>query len=458
MGEGYFTRRRGAFKAVLTVQANPSATITATSPRATYSGTANATTGLVSFEIKRKGTYTITTNNGGAYDAENNVTSVNVSNHGQAFTGQLIKINIPSSLSVGNYSSNALTAYFTRPSANWSGVNLRRNTGSAPTTRSAGTSVYTGNGNTGIVLNSTSTVTGYTNTGLTASTTYYYSIFSYLTINGVNYYTTAYKSASGTAAYYIGTILTKYATESWSVPTGWRTVQVFGVGGGGGGAGSGTTLSHGGGGGGYTKISSNISVTPSETLGVTIGAGGSGGSNGAGGNGGQTKLTRGTTALFYADGGQGGRPDVHVGVNQQSGGNGGSGGGVSAFFDSRYTSYAHNAVAGGSNGSTPASGSSGLNSTWTSGTGQGTTTKAWGSGTLYAGGGGGGGQYAYSYGTKLGAAGGSGGGGAGSSSDSQAGVSGTANTGGGGGGGFDGMTNTNGGSGGSGIMLIKCVA
>ena len=449
--DGFFSRRRGSFKATLTVQANPSATITATSSRAVYTGTANATTGLVSFEIKKKASYTITTNNTGANDAENNVTTVNVDRSGQTYTAQIIKINVPSSLSVGNYSSNALTAYFTRPSSNWTGVNLRRNTGSAPTNRTAGTSVYTGNGNTGIVLNNSSTVTGYTNTGLTANTTYYYSIFSYLTINGTNYWTTTYKSASGTAANYVGTVSTISSTQSWSVPTGWRTIQIFAVGGGGGGGYGGNY--GGGGGGGYAGTSGNINVTPGASYTATIGSGGSAGtsSSNAGGTGGTTSLG----SLFSKGGGQGAQfyqANERGYVGYHSGGDGGSGGGAKPCTSEG--SYQDGGANGGSNGDH--GGNSQYNNTpryYIGGTGQGPTTKAWGNGTLYAGGGGGGGHTA-SHGPG---SGGSGGGGTGAYSGA-AGSNGSANTGGGGGGGWCGTTKTNGGKGGSGIMLIKCVA
>ena len=303
MGTGFYPRRKGAFKAYLSVQANPGATITAASSRATYTGTANATTGLISFEVKKKGTYTLTTNNTGSYDAEGNVTSVSVTRSGQSYSGQIVKINTPSSLGVSNYSSNALTAWWGRPSSNWTGVNLRRNTGSAPANRTAGTSVYTGAGNSGIVVNSSTTVNGYTNTGLTAETMYYYSVFSYLTINGTNYWTTTYQSGAATAHNYVGTVKTITSTQSWSVPSGWRTIQVFAVGGGGGGGFGGNTA--GGGGGGYAGTSGNISVTPGTSYTVTIGGGGAGGTSSSnnGGTGGTTSLG----SLFSKAGGQGGQ-------------------------------------------------------------------------------------------------------------------------------------------------------
>lgn len=452
--DGYFSRRRGAFKAYLTVQANPSATVTAASDRATYSGVANGTTGLVTLEIKKKGVYTLTTNNTAGSGADGNTSTVNVAKTGGGYNGQMVKINVPASLAVGNYSSNALTAYWARPTSNWSGVNLRRNTGSAPNNRNTGTSVYSGVGNAGIALNASSTVNGYTNTGLSASTTYYYSIFSYLNINGATYWATTYRTGSATAANYVGLITTITGTRNWSIPTGWRQIQLFGVGGGGGGAG-GFTSARGGGGGGYTKTSSAISVTPGTSYPIHIGAGGRGGlADGTAGSsathGGGTGESTTFGSLFSVGGGYGGWYNkTPNGSSGQSGGSGGSGGGAQGRWQSD-SSLISNGAAGGSNGLNGGSVQSYRDGRmWDGGYGQGSTTRAWGSssGTLYAGGGGGGGW------NMSGGAGGSGGGGNGGSTST--GYNGTANTGGGGGGG--GGSNA-GGSGGSGILLIKCVA
>ena len=188
----------------------------------------------------------------------------------------------------------------------------------------------------------------------------------------------------------------------------------------------------GGGGGGYTKTMTNISMAASTSYNIVIGAGGAAGSgdNASGSAGGTTQISNITDASV--SGGSGG--------TYEAGGNGGSGGGASAYHkqwtvipctankraclsvSDEYT----NATAGASNG-----GSS-------SGTGQGRTTREFGSstGTLYAGGGGGGAENNTS---GSNAAGGSGGGGAGH-------TAGAANTGGGGGGGS---------AGGSGIVIIR---
>ena len=188
----------------------------------------------------------------------------------------------------------------------------------------------------------------------------------------------------------------------------------------------------GGGGGGYTKTMTNISMAASTSDNIVIGAGGAAGSDddASGSAGGTTQISNITDASV--SGGSGGA--------YEAGGNGGSGGGASAYHkqwtvipctanrraclsvSDEYT----NATAGASDG-----GSS-------SGTGQGRTTREFGSstGTLYAGGGGGGAENNTS---GSNAAGGSGGGGAGH-------TAGAANTGGGGGGGS---------AGGSGIVVIR---
>lgn len=456
--DGYFSRRRGAFKAYLTVQANPSATVTASSDRATYSGTADATTGLVTLEIKKKGVYSLATTNNANSNAEDNTATVNIDKTGGRYNGQMVKINVPDSLTVANYSSNALTAYWGKPSTNWSGVNLRRNTSSAPTNRNAGTSIYSGVGNADIVVNSSTKVNGYTNTSLTADTTYYFSIFSYLNINGITYYSTTYRTGNATAANYVNKVVELKSTQTWNVPTGWRSIQIFGVGGGGGGAG-GANSARGGGGGGYTKTSSSISVTPGKGYSVEIGNGGRGGladgtvytsGTHAGASGNKTRLLDGSTVLFEVSGGSGGKHGLTPnGSSGKSGGDGGSGGGAQGRYQSD-SSLISNGAAGGSNGTDGGSRQAYRDGRmWDGGTGQGSTTRAWGSssGTLFAGGGGGGGW------NMSGGAGGDGGGGSGGTG--RTGYNGTANTGGGGGGGGDSYA---GGSGGSGIMLIKCVA
>lgn len=443
--DGYFSRRRGSFKAFLTVQANPGNVVTATGPRMTYSGTADSV-GRITFEIKKKDTYTITTNSGANSDAEGNTPTVNVNKTGMSFSAQMVKITVPTALYVGNYSSNVLTPYWGRPSANWTGCNIRRSTSAAPTDRATGSSVYSGTGNS-IALTSSSTVNGYNDGGLTANTKYYYSIFSYLTIGSTTYWSTTYRTASGTAYNYVDAIVSITSTSTWTVPTGWRSMKVFVVGGGGGG-------NRGGGGGGYTRTSGAFSVTPGAAYTATVGAGGAAN----GGNGGTTSFNSIEPAkeIISAAGGYGGGT-----AYANNGGNGGSGGGAMGI--DRGDQYDCGGTAGGTNG-----GSAKDNVYYTGaaqahtikgGSGQGSTTRAWGSssGTLYAGGGGGGATGRH----YTGGSGGAGGGGDGSSDYTIAGSNGTANTGGGGGGGAYNSSSgsrSNGGSGGSGIILVQCVA
>ena len=442
------------WSSAVTVQANPSAVVTltlSTNSNIKYSATANSSTGVANVTVLSSGTYNISSNNGGSFGVEGNNSSVSVT--GSTASARFVKINIPGSLAVGNYSTNVLTAYWTRPSSNWTGCNVRYASGStAPANRNSGTNLATGAGNT--IYLTTTAVNGYNTGSLSASTTYSFAIFSYITINGTSYWCATSRTASKATASYTGTILTKTATENWTVPTGWRTIQVFGVGGGGGGGGN-AQLSRGGGGGGYTKTSGNLSVTPGQVYKVTIGAGGSAGNGGNGGGGGTTTLvlnSNGST-VFTVNGGQGGQTTAGKSstTTSQSGGNGGSGGGAAGWSYSDYPTV--NATSGAADGGSASGHTTYRTGYWNGGTGQGTTTRAWGNnnGTLYAGGGGGGRDSS----TYSGGSGGSGGGGSGTSSTSTAGTNGTANTGGGGGGG---STSSNGGSGGSGIMLIKCVA
>lgn len=198
--------------------------------------------------------------------------------------------------------------------------------------------------------------------------------------------------------------------------TGKNGVDIHCLGGGSGGATG--SYAHGGG-GGYTSTVKGYSLA-SNTLYITVGAGGSkasgSGSSGAGGTSSVKLNSSSGTVIASASGGT----STSSGSGKRAG-SGGSGGGYWG-------------AAGGSNGGS-GSGSYG-------GYGQGTTTRDFGetSGTLRAGGGSG-----QDYTT-----GGSGGGGAGGSSSSSYGSAGTANYGGGGGGGYK-----SGGAGGSGIIIIR---
>lgn len=119
------------------------------------------------------------------------------------------------------------------------------------------------------------------------------------------------------------------ASGSFVVPAGVTSLEVLYVGGGGGGGsggtnGGGTGVQGGGGGAGAQPITTILAVTASDTLTVTIGAGGTGPSapntisGTAGGSGGNTTIT-GTGVDLYAPGGSGG-----------AGGNGNEGGAAPA--------------------------------------------------------------------------------------------------------------------------------
>ena len=87
---------------------------------------------------------------------------------------------------------NKINFSWTNPSSNYTGVMIRANTGSAPTTTSTGTQVYLGVG--------TNTAAGATNTsGLVSlsissnsSTTYYFSIWGYYKSGSTTYYSPTY--------------------------------------------------------------------------------------------------------------------------------------------------------------------------------------------------------------------------------------------------------------------------
>ena len=258
---------------------------------------------------------------------------------------------------------------------------------------------------------------------------------SYLSTNTTYYWRVRYKASDGTwSSYSTASTFTTAAAFGF-------TANVFLVGGGGGAAGSGY-VAGGGGGGGYTTNASPF-LGVGNTFTITIGGGGGG--SGYGGTASQGSSTTangggGFGTNYSAAGGYGGNYST-------SGGPGGSGGGGGHY------SWRNppGGGAGGSNG-----GNGGSNAEFSGGSGQGTTTYAFGDSglTLYAGGGGGGGGN-WDGGSGQGGAAGAGGGGAGSNAGGG-GNAGATNTGGGAGapGGNNGGSTT-GPSGGSGIAIIR---
>lgn len=238
------------------------------------------------------------------------------------------------------------------------------------------------------------------------------------------------------------------SSGTFTVPKGVKSVDVFLVGGGGSGGTSSSSgfnsekhyAAGGGGGGGYTKTIKGISVTPGQSHSIVVAAGASkpsgsvlGGTQGGTSSAFNNNAVGGYCGTLYSG-------DNNAQYSKHS--NGGSGGGSPTITHagSVFTWLWYAGNDGASNGGSCAT---------FGGSGQGTTTRAFGesSGTLYSGGGGGGGlTYTENFNSETtgpykGGSGGGGNGGIGS------GVNGTAGTGGGGGGG--------GSNGGSGCVIIR---
>ncbi|MSY43133.1 MAG: hypothetical protein F2645_05035, partial [Actinobacteria bacterium] len=216
----------------------------------------------------------------------------------------------------------------------------------------------------------------------------------------------------------------------WQVPAGVTSIDGFVVGGGGGG---GTDGGSGGGGGGYHPRN-GIVVTPGEILTIRVGDGGSPGIwQGAASTSGQSSfVSRSTTQLISANGGQ-------AGVSAPNGSLGGAGGTSTGGF------------AGGSGGTA----SNGASSRGTTGA-VGAVNYFLGVVNEYSGGGGGGiwDSGSNNWSSILGASGGGDGCDARSTNSNTTGFPGRVNSGGGGGAGCAGLQ-TNGGRGGSGIAMIR---
>ena len=342
------------------------------------------------------------------------------------------------SFSAAVYSSAAITFTWQNPAKGpFSGIIIVGKTGSYPTSITDGTRYYKGAGNNSVASGTSSA----TVSGFASGATYYFRAFSYAVKDGAEWVS---------ATTYTATVATTKGQQSFTssttftIPAGVRSIDLFCVGGGsGGGAGDSIapTNAGGGGGSGYTTTQKSISVTPGQLINIVIGAGGAGGDPNASGvsqAGGLTKVIINGQDYCIANGGSG----IYAG-----GGKGGSGGGGAGRMTSGTSQSAGNGGADGSDGATGyASG----------GTGQRTTTRAFGesSNTLYAGGGGGGGNGQRANSDR--GFGGAGGGGNGSDAMGNSGSNGTAGTGGGGGGGYQYGRNPGFGyAGGSGICLIR---
>jgi hypothetical protein len=221
---------------------------------------------------------------------------------------------------------------------------------------------------------------------------------------------------------------TTAGTFTFTVPAGVTSISAVVIGGGGGGAGADNAQirneTNGGGGGGGLAYGT-ISVTPGETLNITVGTGGNGGAaDGNGGAGGTSTIVRSATTLLSGGGGTGGTyrnngnstGGASGGTARIGGGSGGAGGAQS-----------NNSGATGGGGAGGYSGNGGAGGAFNSA----------GSASTGAGGGGGGGYNTTSNTLRAGGGGGTG--------ILGSGADGTAGTGGSGGGGGGGSSGTSGG-------------
>lgn len=267
------------------------------------------------------------------------------------------------------------------------------------------------------------------------STTYYFTAISQARTSVADLYSPNYypESVFHASCATGGPLYVNFTeSRSYTIPSGYTKADIFCVGGGG--SGDGRSVGYNsvyygsGGAGGYTTLDTNKSITAGQVLNVVVGAAGS------------SSYISGVSSTAAG----GGNAVGATSKVQGHGGNGGSGGGAAGgYWEGEDGSRRYSPGAGGSDGGNGGSGGT------TYGTGQGTTTRAWGSptGTLYSGGGGGACYYTNEW---SGASGGAGGGGTGGTMWSDfsitSGSSGGTNTGGGGGAGY---------GGGSGIVLLK---
>lgn len=166
-------------------------------------------------------------------------------------------------------------------------------------------------------------------------------------------------------------VITK--TQTWTVPDGVTSVNVFLFGGGGGGGSNahseGELRASGGGGGGGYMAKSTLTVTPKQSISITIGAGGA-----VGQAGGTTSFG----SLLSARGGSAGE-NARVDGTRGYGGKGGDGGAGGAGNKGTYLNYFVNCGAGGNGAQF--------------GGGAGSYEAKGGNGGTYGGGGGAGGSY-----------------------------------------------------------------
>lgn len=235
------------------------------------------------------------------------------------------------------------------------------------TDASAETRIYRG----GVLLTTVAAgVTTYQNTSLTAGTNYVYTVRHY--INGVesadsvsaNATTQMHCILSGGQNLSTGGAVTFTGSTSFTVNRQ-CTIRLRGIAGGGGGSYQGASYDAyggGGGGGGAYSMGTVVTLQPSTTYSVTIGAGGASGA-GAGSDGGQTIFRISGSTIFLQLGGGAGAGAFNgtvypggaggtgiVGSNLNSGGTGGSGGNGGLPWAENGAAGSINAGGGGGNG------------------------------------------------------------------------------------------------------------
>ena len=356
--------------------------------------------------------------------------------NGQKITGTMTVSSILS-FDYAAYSTTQIMVKWQNPSKGpFSGVVICAKTGGYPTSPNDNRK-YTGYGDNKNASAWSNTIIG----GLTPSTTYYFRMWWYASCSAGDMFSSSAKQftcatiASGRKVF--------TSSTTWTVPTGVKSINIHCTGPGSDGRKAGNVglnrgVAGGGGGGGCTAYQKNITVTPGQIITISVGA--SCASNST--NAASSSASLNGVVLVTAKGSPGGRfigsRTMHYPAYGASNGGTGAKGGLDGEF------YAPKI--GGSNGG---------------GNLQSTTTREFGTGTLYSAGGGGGGcDDVYSSGSETsytfpGASGGEGGGGNGGSF--SVGANATAGSGSGGGGGSYGGQSSSahvGGKGGSGNVII----
>lgn len=356
--------------------------------------------------------------------------------NGQKVTGTMT-VNSILSFDYAAYSTTQIIVKWQNPSKGpFSGVVICAKTGGYPTSPDDNRK-YTGYGD-------NKNASAWSNaiiSGLTPGTTYYFRMWWYATCSAGDMFSSSAKqftcntTASGRKSF--------TSSGTWTVPAGVKSINIHCTGPGSDGRKAGNVglnrgVAGGGGGGGCTAYQKNIAVTPGQTINISVGASCDYNSK----NAASSSASLNGVVLVTAKGSPGGRfigsSTMHYNAYGASDGGTGAKGGLDGEF------YAP--TIGGSNGG---------------GNLQSTTTREFGTGTLYSAGGGGGGcDNVYSSSSENsytfpGAYGGEGGGGNGGSFG--VGANATAGSGSGGGGGSYGGQDVNayvGGNGASGCVVI----